>query len=132
MFKVLKSMIAGIFTGAVLGVLFAPKKGSETRKKLKAEGLDGVKDTAKDMGSDIQSTYNNILKDENVKSGIKKAKFYGNKASTKAKELYKENIPTKDRKKIEKTLSNTKKTIEKGIQKAADVVDDLSKSKKKK
>ena len=32
--KVLVGVIAGIAAGAFLGILFAPKKGSETRKKI--------------------------------------------------------------------------------------------------
>jgi len=32
--KVLVGVVAGIAAGALLGILFAPKKGSETRKKI--------------------------------------------------------------------------------------------------
>ena len=45
--KILVAMIAGAAIGGVLGILLAPDKGSETRKKIsgKAEDLsDAVKD----------------------------------------------------------------------------------------
>lgn len=40
------ALLAGAAIGAAIGVLFAPDKGSETRKKMK-EGLDDLKDQAK-------------------------------------------------------------------------------------
>ena len=36
--KILVAAAAGIAAGAVLGILFAPGKGSETRKKINEEG----------------------------------------------------------------------------------------------
>jgi gas vesicle protein len=52
--KILAAAAAGIAAGAVLGILFAPDKGTETRKKITDQGkkiaggvkdkLDGVKD----------------------------------------------------------------------------------------
>ena len=38
--KVVVALIAGAAIGAVLGILFAPEKGSVLRKKLSEEGLD--------------------------------------------------------------------------------------------
>ena len=37
-------ILAGIGIGALIGVLFAPEKGSETRKKIAAKGKDTLDD----------------------------------------------------------------------------------------
>jgi gas vesicle protein len=38
--KVLLGVVAGLAAGALLGVLFAPEKGSDTRKKISKKGED--------------------------------------------------------------------------------------------
>ena len=55
--KGLGSLLAGLAVGAGLGVLFAPKKGSETRKELK-EKMDELISKAKDI--DIDEVKENI------------------------------------------------------------------------
>ncbi len=38
--KVLMGLIAGLATGSILGILFAPSKGSSTRKKISKKSDD--------------------------------------------------------------------------------------------
>lgn len=48
--KIALGLLAGLAAGAVLGVLFAPQKGKETRVKLSKK--------AKDLGDAIKTTVN--------------------------------------------------------------------------
>ena len=44
--KVLLGVLAGVAAGALLGILFAPDKGSETRKKIAKKSKDYAEDLA--------------------------------------------------------------------------------------
>lgn len=50
--KVLFGAVAGMAAGAVVGILFAPDKGSDTRKKIAKKGEE-LKDSAKEKFTDL-------------------------------------------------------------------------------
>lgn len=64
--KVASGVILAAAAGAILGILFAPDKGSETRRKISQKGTD-LKDLFRskinDLVDDVASHYDNI-KDE--------------------------------------------------------------------
>lgn len=58
------ALLAGAAIGATIGILFAPDKGSETRKKMK-EGLDDLKDQAKSKWDAFEEEAKNRFSGEN-------------------------------------------------------------------
>lgn len=72
----LLGLLAGVAVGAAVGVLFAPEKGSDIRKKISTKGNDyksGLKDK---FGNLVDSASETV---ENVKSKINE---YTNKAGS--------------------------------------------------
>ena len=65
--KVALGALAGLATGAILGILFAPEKGSETRKK--------IKDRSKGQIDDLKSKYNGVI--DNLTSKLEQVKRNG-------------------------------------------------------
>lgn len=51
--NVLSGVLAGVAIGATLGILFAPKKGSKTRKQIAYNGKKCV--------DEVKAKYNNIV-----------------------------------------------------------------------
>jgi len=81
--KVLLGVLAGLAAGALLGILFAPEKGSVTRKKMskKAEDYaDGLKekfneflDNISEKFEEVKEEVSDLTEQSEVKSGkIKK------------------------------------------------------------
>jgi gas vesicle protein len=61
--KVLSSVLAGAAAGAILGILFAPDKGTETRRKLAEKGAelaDSVKGKVNEYGDAISEKYDSV------------------------------------------------------------------------
>ncbi len=53
--KVLLGVLAGVAVGATLGILFAPDKGSNTRKKIKQKGDDYAGDLGEKFNEFIET-----------------------------------------------------------------------------
>ena len=61
--KLLAAVLVGAAAGAVLGILIAPDKGSETRKKISKKAGDineTIREKINEMGEVIAQKYDNI------------------------------------------------------------------------
>lgn len=79
--KVLLGVLAGIAVGSLLGVLFAPDKGSVTRKKISAKSHD--------LKEELTEKFNEFLDDVNEK--LEQVKDEAGKVKAKA-ESFKNNV----------------------------------------
>jgi gas vesicle protein len=89
-FKTLLAFIGGVAAGAAFGILMAPDKGSETRKKI----LSRAKDLSDDLSDAAKDKYNEFLswKDsmmEDAENEVKKTvNSYADKAENKIKNAH--------------------------------------------
>lgn len=61
--KIVAGVLGGIALGALLGVLFAPEKGSITRRKISKKGeeyLDDIKDKFDEFLDNVSEKYSEV------------------------------------------------------------------------
>ena len=66
-----RSFLVGAAVGSALGILLAPDKGSETRKKILEKGND-LGDSISDFSDTIKDKFNEVV--DGVKGNFNKAK----------------------------------------------------------
>ncbi len=79
--KVVLGVLAGIAAGAILGILFAPAKGTDTRKKICKKGEDCADDLKEKLNKFLESISDKI---EHVKEDVCD---FAQKAKTTAEEV---------------------------------------------
>ncbi|GGA99413.1 YtxH domain-containing protein [Puia dinghuensis] len=65
--KILLSFIAGAAIGGAIGILLAPDKGSETRRKIAEKGSD-IGDSITSFGESVKEKFNDVV--EGVKNSF--------------------------------------------------------------
>lgn len=75
--KVVLGALAGLAAGAILGILFAPDKGTNTRKKIADKGKGSI--------DDIKKKYNDVV--GNITSKFENAKNEASNYVNEGKEL---------------------------------------------
>jgi gas vesicle protein len=63
--------LAGVAVGALLGVLFAPEKGAETRKKISKKSKDTAESLKNKFNEFVDNISDNFVKAKNEASEMK-------------------------------------------------------------
>ena len=64
--KILLGVLAGVAVGATLGILFAPDKGSATRRKIADKGkdyADGIKEKFNELSETVSKRFEKVKED---------------------------------------------------------------------
>jgi len=84
--KIVLALLTGVAAGALLGILFAPAKGSETRKKISGKGGDlaeSMKEKFNEFLDDISDKYEDIK--EEAADNSERSTVFSKKTGEKAK-----------------------------------------------
>jgi gas vesicle protein len=82
--KLLLGVLAGVAAGALIGILFAPEKGTETRKKIAKKGEDyvgGIKEKFNDLIDDLTKKMDGVQAKANEMAEDAKSKVEEMKTS---------------------------------------------------
>ncbi|HVU98200.1 MAG TPA: YtxH domain-containing protein [Puia sp.] len=69
--KILLGFIAGAAIGGALGILLAPDKGSETRRRIAERGSE-IGDSIADFGESVKEKFNDVV--DGVKGNFNREK----------------------------------------------------------
>lgn len=67
--KTAAGVLLGVGIGALLGILFAPAKGTKTRRRIMDKGqsyTDGLKDKFDELYQDVSDKYDSFLEEANT------------------------------------------------------------------
>ena len=76
--KVLLGVLAGVAAGAIAGILFAPAKGSRTRRRILKQGenyAEGLKDKFSDYVDTISEKFESVKEEVSAYTQKGKEKF---------------------------------------------------------
>ncbi|WP_291101543.1 MULTISPECIES: YtxH domain-containing protein [unclassified Flavobacterium] len=88
--KLILGVLGGVAAGALMGILFAPEKGSKTRRKIARKGNDSVdvfKDKLDSLIDNVSKKYDSIWQSEKDLIAEGKAKLNSIKKEIKSQEL---------------------------------------------